>query len=800
MIAKRWKERWPAAVMALMPVIGLLAVGSLVRDLGRPYGGFLTQWSSTRFAWEVSPATPAWWPIFEKTGLRYGDVLLVLDGSPYGSAIASDSAESFEQAFSQGPFSVRIWILRDGYRIYDFRVEPRIFGWGDLLEVKVPDLIAGLCYWLLALGVFCARPGSPVNRLFGLAGSLVAGSIWAMVYSPFPDRIGPTLRVLWVLGGASFPFIGVAFFSLALVFPCPARRAPRRWIVGLTGCAILASVLSLTSMFLGWSRLPCKAVMQAASFLSWGVYVLGLAFFGARPLWLAARSRLSRRVRRQVWVLLAGVLPMVPLIGIDLARQFDGRSYFWMGLDQRWAALPVTICLAVIIVRYQNFERMPAGIWAVLVLAVSAGVASIGAWIFRLADPAAARALGPAAFLSLLAAALAGGLFWSFQAFWRGLFARLLHWDRIGYSAARRFGQEVVARTEAGRLPQSIASALVGQLELERAAIWLWDERLAGATLAAQAGEWPEPPPAILTPELLQMEKAGHPAALDGPASSAPFGHPPTVEVIAPLRAAGKPLGLLGLGRRWDDEVLTDRDLEIVDLIAQQSALFLLTAAQVEQLRQFPGQIAWIQERERFKIAQELHDTVQQFLGRLPFRLEVSRQAAATDPEEARSLLGTAIAEVASAAQTVRELRNDLAPLHLDKGLRRPLSLLIKRFRGRTGLEVEVELSPEVESALSPEARRALYRVVQQALDNVASHAQAKRVQVTVKAEASGVRFAIEDDGRGFSEGERSEAERRGSFGLESMKARITSLRGSFAVEGRPGVGTWVEGWLPGWS
>jgi signal transduction histidine kinase len=799
MIAKRWKERWPAAVMALMPVIGLLAAVSLVRDLGRPYGGFLTRWSSTRFAWEVSPATPAWWPIFEKTGLRYGDVLLVLGAFPYGSAIAPDSAERFEQAFSQGPFPVQIWILRDGYRIHDFRVEPRIFGWGDLLEVKVPDLIAGLCYWLLALGVFRARPGNPVNRLFGLAGSLVAGSIWAMVYSPFPDRIGPTLRVFWVLWGASFPFIGVAFFSLALVFPCPARRAPRRWLVGLTGCAILAAVLTLTSMFLAWSRLPCKAVMQAASFLSWGVQVLGLAFFGARPLWLAVRSRLPRRVRRQVWVLLAGVLPMVPLIGADLARLFDGRGYFWMGLDQRWAALPVTICLAVIIVRYQNFERMPAGIWAVLVLAVSAGVASIGAWLFRLADPAAARALGPAPFLSLMAAALAGSLFWSFQTSWRGLLARLLHWDRIGYSAARRFGQEVVAGAEAGRLPQSIASALVGRLELERAAIWLWDERLAGATLAAQAGEWPEPPPATLSPELLQLEKAGHPAALESnPASSAPPGLPPTVEVIAPLRAAGKPIGLLGLGKRWDDEVFDDRDLEIVDLIAQQSALFLLTAAQVEQLRQFPGQIASIQERERFKIAQELHDTIQQFLGRLPFLLEVSRQAAATDPEEAQTLLGAAIAEVESAAQTVRELRSDLAPLHLEKGLCRPLALLIDRFRGRTGIEVEMVLSPEVDPALSPEARHALYRVVQQALDNVASHAQAKRVQVTVKAEGSGVRFAVEDDGRGFSEEERSEAENRGSFGLESMKARITSLSGSFAVEGRPGVGTWVEGWLPG--
>src|SRR6185369_8655098 len=100
------------------------------------------------------------------------------------------------------------------------------------------------------------------------------------------------------------------------------------------------------------------------------------------------------------------------------------------------------------------------------------------------------------------------------------------------------------------------------------------------------------------------------------------------IEVVTPLAISGRAVGLLGSGKRWDEEIFDERDLQITELIAQQAGLFLLTALQIEQLRQVPQEIATAQERERFKIAQELHDTIQQFLGRLPFFLEVSRGAA----------------------------------------------------------------------------------------------------------------------------------------------------------------------------
>jgi signal transduction histidine kinase len=234
-----------------------------------------------------------------------------------------------------------------------------------------------------------------------------------------------------------------------------------------------------------------------------------------------------------------------------------------------------------------------------------------------------------------------------------------------------------------------------------------------------------------------------------------------------------------------------------MELIAQQAGLFLLTALQIEQLRQVPQQITTAQERERFKIAQELHDTVQQFLGRLPFFLEVSRSAARSNPAETEAVLARCIADVENAAQTVRQIRNNLSPLQLERSLSQPLLLLIEGFGTRNHIETKLEMSSEVDAQLSAEARHALYRVVQQALDNVAAHAEAGHVTVALAEKDGRIQFTVTDDGRGSTDAQRARAGEQGSFGLKSMEARITSLGGEFAIRSAPAAGTTLSGWLP---
>jgi len=254
---------------------------------------------------------------------------------------------------------------------------------------------------------------------------------------------------------------------------------------------------------------------------------------------------------------------------------------------------------------------------------------------------------------------------------------------------------------------------------------------------------------------------------------------------------------LLALGKRWDEEIIDERDLETIELIAQQAALFLLTAVQVEQLQQSQRLVAVAQERERFKIAQELHDTVQQFLGHLPFYLDLSRQAIQTNPAKAEQLLEQCVVNTEQAAHTVREIRANLAPSQLENGLRQPLLGLIEQFEYRTGIQVEFVLHPAVNTCLPLEPRHMLYRVLQQALENIALHANAAHVQMALDYTNDQVSFVVADDGCGCSEQQCRLAQAAGAFGLRSMAARIESVNGQFIFKSTPQQGTLVQGWAP---
>jgi signal transduction histidine kinase len=90
-----------------------------------------------------------------------------------------------------------------------------------------------------------------------------------------------------------------------------------------------------------------------------------------------------------------------------------------------------------------------------------------------------------------------------------------------------------------------------------------------------------------------------------------------------------------------------------------------------------------------------------------------------------------------------------------------------------------------------------VYRVVRQALDNIEHHARASRVVVTLGQANGRIEFEISDDGRGFSETDRANAEYHGHFGLRFMDSRLRELGGALTVLSIPNKGTRIVGWLP---
>lgn len=798
-MGRSWWFDWIPLLFGVVLLLGIVQLVHYGRQIGRPFAGYLTDRDIANNRWHVGPLTPPWWEGISRVGLRWGDGLLAIDGYPYGR----DQGERFAATHEAGRSSVALTVSRGGEteEVVEAPLVP--FRLGHVLDLKLPGFINGLGYLVLAVAVYAAQPRHSANRLFAVASGLVVIHRWLIDPGLFLDE-GRVTNFLDLVGVIMAPFLPPTVAHLALLFPRRSRWLSSWLLAGLYGLGVAIAVCFAISRFIWW-RVGWTPAVRWLDYASYHVSLLFIGasalFFVMRYIWLRWHSRPGTRLHRQVSIILAGfvfVLPFLALMILD--GFFSGYTYYLAGLNLRFLLMAVPLAFAYAILRYQTFRGHHPALMGVFVFASSALLASVGEWLVRrtLSSSDAVFLVPP--FVPIFVVTLAVGTFWSTQSSWRGLFGRLLHRRTRSYRAASRFAQRLVDHLDAEDLPRQMAAALVEEMGLAQTAVWLLNGE-GGPALVGQAGEWTSP-----LPEKLPLT-AGELAAMERPVRLSlaaarwkglrPLARQGDLQIVAPLRVTEQALGLLALGRRWDEEIFDERDLEIVVLVAQQAALFVLAARQIAALRQVPQRVAEAQERERHRIARELHDTIQQFLGRLPFYLEVSRRSLRTDPDETERILAQSIADVESAAHTVRQIRHNLAPGQLENGLAEPLREMAQRFAARADLTVDVKIGPGVGEALSLPSRHALYRVVQQALDNVEAHAEAGRAAVTLTLQDGKVRFRIVDDGRGSSAADRQTARGRGSFGLESMAARVHAQGGEFHFHSSPGQGTELEGWLP---
>ncbi|MDO8567635.1 MAG: sensor histidine kinase, partial [Dehalococcoidales bacterium] len=199
-----------------------------------------------------------------------------------------------------------------------------------------------------------------------------------------------------------------------------------------------------------------------------------------------------------------------------------------------------------------------------------------------------------------------------------------------------------------------------------------------------------------------------------------------------------------------------------------------------------------VQEEERKRIARELHDeTTQSILG-LVMRLE----AASTGTDELPPRVKNLLAEIKTLGNrtldSVHRIIYDLRPSVLDDlGLLSALRWLAEHRLSPLEVKTRVEVTGE-EKKLPPHIEIALFRVVQEALTNIARHAEAHNVVVSVEFKESVILIEVEDDGKGFdisAIGPASEAKGVG-LGLMGMEERVALLGGKFEIEAHPGDGT----------
>ncbi|MFE0019643.1 sensor histidine kinase [Amycolatopsis sp. NPDC059021] len=198
---------------------------------------------------------------------------------------------------------------------------------------------------------------------------------------------------------------------------------------------------------------------------------------------------------------------------------------------------------------------------------------------------------------------------------------------------------------------------------------------------------------------------------------------------------------------------------------------------------------------ERQRMAREIHDTLAQGLTGIITQLQAAEHAG-DDPEgwrgHVRTATGLARESLSEARRSVHELRP--APLQAAV-LGEAVAEVAERWSALHGIPVRVTTTGRARP-MRPEAEFALLRTAQEALANVAKHAGATRVGVTLSYLDTEVALDVRDDGRGFDQaggGVRAD----GGFGLVAMRERIEGLAGTVRIESEQGEGTAVSASVP---
>lgn len=203
-------------------------------------------------------------------------------------------------------------------------------------------------------------------------------------------------------------------------------------------------------------------------------------------------------------------------------------------------------------------------------------------------------------------------------------------------------------------------------------------------------------------------------------------------------------------------------------------------AAYQEDLRSLASELSLAEERERHRIAVELHDRTSQILAFCVLRMEAALRAKSGNPLDVLTEIHGHLKELAT---ETRSLTFELSPPVLyDLGLEVALKELGEKMLTKYAIEF-VYYDDEEPKLLDKDVRVLLFQSVRELLVNIIKHAKAKNVIISTNRENDEVRITVEDDGVGFDPAICSGAKRAGGFGLFSIRERLNYIGGYLQAE-----------------
>jgi signal transduction histidine kinase len=671
---------------------------------------------------------------------------------------------------------------------------------GFALGVHLPNLHNGLlAVAFTAMGVFVLhhRPGNREAGLFVAVGVAHAAMFFGRQYGLFAaDHASVDLpAVEWVtwIGVWPLPLVLALVGVTIMSFPDGRLPEPRaRWrlvVATMTAAGVALAVISaLWPVEYAENSLPVDHPLHvggAAAAQDLWSFAGPAAYLGFQVAWLAC---LVARLRRAGPDEVQQVKWFASGVALASAAMMLGLVVFGTATLGVLVAPLIPVAAGAAILRYRLYDidlvinkTLVVGTMAALVSAAYVGlVAGIGE-LLGVSD-------SPHLALSLVATAGIALAFDPVRRRVQGWADRLVHGDRpTPYEALARLSEQLGHTGEHDALLAGLASTVADGVGAAEVTLWVGSEN----ELVAVAS-WPPPPAGEhrhLTAVPTEIEALGRRARTH----------------VRRIVHQGRLRGAVTLTKA-PGEVLTSAEERLLGDLAAQAGLVIDNvglgaelqdrlheiAVQAAELRAAAQRIVAAQDEARRRIERDLHDGAQQRLVTLALSLQsLGQRAAANGDVELAADAGAARHELLDALAELREMARGIHPMILvEEGLEAALAFLAERS------PVPVDVDVRLDRRLGPAVEATAYFVVSEALTNVAKHADADTVSVTVALDGERRlgegRLTIEvvDDGRGGAEGRRA-------GGLQGLTDRLATIDGSLTVDSPAGRGTRLRAEIP---
>ncbi len=242
----------------------------------------------------------------------------------------------------------------------------------------------------------------------------------------------------------------------------------------------------------------------------------------------------------------------------------------------------------------------------------------------------------------------------------------------------------------------------------------------------------------------------------------------------------------------WITSLLIIAVLSLITIYLQRSRK-QLTLAKEKQM-QLSGMLINAEEKERSRVASELHDDFSQRLAILALGLENVDEATPASLEHVHKQLQELARSTSELGSDLHTLSHRLHSSTLESlGLVPAVDALCREFTCKQAIRVDFS-SDEIPRSINSEAALCIFRIVQEGLRNLKKYSGAQEAKVDLRIRGHRLEISVRDEGHGFN---MSEVGQNGGLGIRSMEQRARLLGGKFKIHSEPGKGTILEAWVP---